>query len=208
DAYTELRWITKTESLQDLQSEVVNVLRKSKNVTGRYPRLLVSDLGTEFVNKVVSTFCRDKGIQHQPSPARAKELNGVAEKSVDTVKNHVRTMLLASGVPEQLGWSRAAAHHVYLWNRTHISKNTRMTPYKANLHREPSILNVGEFGCDAFVHQDRTQRDTTFSPKAEPGIYLGHDWDQNCSVVRMLHTGKIIRVKDVIFREGSFQHMR
>jgi hypothetical protein len=64
------------------------------------------------------------------------------------------------------------------------------------------------FGCDAFVHQDRTQRDTTFSPKAEPAIYLGHDSRQNCPVVRMLHSGKTMRVKDVLFREGSFRHMR
>jgi hypothetical protein len=74
--------------------------------------------------------------------------------------------------------------------------------------RTPSILNVGEFGCDAFVHQDNTQRDTTFSPKALPGVYLGHDARQNCAVVRMLATGKTIRSKDVDLREGSFKHMR
>jgi hypothetical protein len=117
-------------------------------------------------------------------------------------------MLLAAGVPDHIGWMRAAAHHVYLWNRTHVSARTGVTPYEAVTQREPSILHVGVFGCDAFVHQDRTQRSVTFSTKAEPGIYLGHDAQQNCAVVRMLHAGKTIRARDVIFREGSFAHMR
>ena len=117
-------------------------------------------------------------------------------------------MLLASGMPEQMWWSRAAAHHVYLWNRTHIGAATGVTPYEATLGREPSIINVGVFGCDAFVHQDRTQRDTTFSPKAEPGIYLGHDAQQNCPVVYMLRTSKTLRVKDVLFKEGHFKHRK
>jgi hypothetical protein len=135
-------------------------------------------------------------------------MNGVAEKSVETVKNHARTMMEACGISEQQGWWRAVAHHAYLWNRTHIPSTTGKTPFEAMTSRAPSIMHVGVFGCDAFVHQDRSQRDTTFSPKAEPGVYLGHDSGRNCSVVRMLSTGKMAYVKDVIFREGSFEHLR
>lgn len=202
------RWFTPSIRYKDVQQEVVAIVRSSRTLTGRYPRLIVSDLGKEFDNRIVDEYCSKHGIQHQPTPRGAKELNGIAENSVGTVKNHTRTMLLAAGVPDHIGWMRAAAHHVYLWNRTHVNANTGVTPYEAATKREPSILNVGVFGCDAFVHQDRSQRSVTFSPKAEPGIYLGHDAQQNCAVVRMLHTGKTIRAKDVIFREGSFTHMR
>jgi hypothetical protein len=135
-------------------------------------------------------------------------MNGVAEKNVDTTKNHTRSMLEACGIAEQLGWWRAVQHHVYLWNRTHIASTTGKTPYEAMLGRTPSIMHVGVFGCDAFVHQDKLARDTTFSPKAVPGVYLGHDTERNCSVVQLLSTGKVIYVKDVIFREGSFEHLR
>ena len=208
DGFTEMRWMAQTATLYDLQAEAIEVMLSSRTLSGRSPRLVITDLGSEFENNKVAAYCRGHGIHLQPTPARAKELNGVAEKSVDTVKNHVRAMLLASKVPDQIGWARATAHHVYLWNRTHIGRNTGMTPREAVTGQEPSILHVGVFGCDAFVHQDRTQRDTTFSPKAEPGIYLGHDSRQNCPVVRMLHTGKTVRVKDVLFREGSFRHMQ
>jgi Chromo (CHRromatin Organisation MOdifier) domain len=69
------------------------------------------------------------------------------------------------------------------------------------------VDRVGEFGCDTFVTQHRSQRDTTFSAKADAGIYLGHDGRLNCAKVRMLQSGKVVFAKDVIFREGSFKHL-
>jgi len=117
-------------------------------------------------------------------------------------------MLHGAGMPEAMGWRRAVEHHTFLWNRTHIGARTGKTPYEAMSGREPSIVNVGVFGCDAFVHQDRSQRDTTFSAKAEPGVYLGHCIEQNCAIVHMLGTGKTLKVKDVTFKEGSFDHVK
>jgi hypothetical protein len=206
--FTKLRWVAKTTSLHDLQAEVIDIIRSSTATTKRRPRMIVSDPGSEFDNGKVGEYCRKRGIHLQQTPARAKEMNGVAEKSVETVKNHARTMMEACGISEREGWWRAVAHHAYLWNRTHIPSTTGKTPFEAMTSRPPSIMHVGVFGCDAFVHQDRSQRDTTFSPKAAPGVYLGHDSGRNCSVVRMLSTGKVAYVKDVIFREGSFEHLR
>jgi hypothetical protein len=39
-------------------------------------------------------------------------------------------------------------------------------------------------------------------------VYLGHDSGMNCPVVRILSSGKVIHAKDVLFREGSFKHLR
>jgi hypothetical protein len=208
DGYTEWRWASTTLSKADVQQEAIDVLRNCSTLTGRQPRLVICDMGSEFENRVLEKYCSERGIKLQPAPPRVKELNGVAEKSVDTVKNHTRAMLLGAGVPSQVGWRRAACHHVQLWNRTHIGRRTGITPYEAMTGRKPSIKNFGVFGCDVMVHQDRTQRDTTFSPKAEPGIYLGHSHRYNAPVVRMLHTGRTLCAKDVHFREGTFSHAR
>jgi hypothetical protein len=207
DGHSEWRWSACTDNMVDLQQECIDIVQHSHTMTGRYPRLIVTDLGGEFDNGRLLAFCKRNGIHHQPSPARAKQLNGVSEKSVDTVKNHTRTMLLASGVPEHIGKKLAIHHHTYVWNRTHVGRRSGTTPYQAMMKRKPSILNLGVFGCDAFVHQDKSQRDTTFSAKAEPAIYLGHDPRQNAPRVRMLHTGKVVVAKDVMFRENSFTHV-
>ena len=209
DSYTGQRWIERTFDQLELQDAVIRAIQHFTGATDRTPRLVVSDLGSEFDNRKVEGYCGRRGIAWQPSPARAKELNGVAEKSVCTVKNHVRTMLKAAGMSDRMGWMHAATHHVYLWNRTHINPNTKVTPYEVTTGRKPSIRHVGVFGCDVFVHQDRSQRDATFSSKAVPGVYLGHDSALNCSVVRLLHpAGKVIRVKDVMFIDESFEHLQ
>jgi hypothetical protein len=191
-----------------LPNAAIEIMRNSFTLTGRRPRLVVTDLGSEFNNRKVEQYCQSRGIKLQPAPPRVKELNGVAEKSVDTVKNHVRTMLKAAGIQGKMYNEKAITHHVYLWNRTHIGRYTGKTPYEAMTKRQPSVMNVGVFGCDVYVAQHRSQRDTSFSAKAEPGIYLGHDSRSNCSRVLMLTSGKFILTKDVRFREGSFSHLR
>jgi hypothetical protein len=192
--------------MADIQDAVIGIMRNSRVMTGRNPRLLISDLGTEFVNSKITQYCEGHGIQMQPSPPRVKELNGLAEKSVDTVKNHARTMLHAAGIEGTLFHDKAIVHHIYLWNRTHIGNRTNKTPYESMMKRTPSVQHVGEFGCDTWVTVDRAQRDTTFSQKAEEGIYLGHDNRLNCARVMLLSTGKIVHSKDVRYREGSFKH--
>ena len=194
--------------MSELPLSAIDMIQHSHTLTGRYPRLVVTDLGTEFENKTLKEFARKNGIQFQPSPARAKELNGLSEKTVDTTKNHVRAMLLGAGLPAELGWKYAIQHFVYVWNRTHIGQRTGVSPYQSMTGREASVLNTGEFGCDVYVHQHRSTRDTTFGPKAEPAIYLGHSGRLNCPIVRMVGSGKVIMSKDVHFREGHFSHLR
>lgn len=209
DAYSEWRWADPKKSLADLPQAAIDIIQHSHTLNGRYPRLIITDLGSEFTNKVLKTFERGHGIQFQPSPARAKELNGLAEKNVDTTKNHTRAMMLAAAnMPPEFAWVHAVQHFVYVWNRTHVGQHTGVTPYQSMTGREASVLNVGEFGCDVFVHQHRSQRDTTFGPKSLPGIYLGHSGRQNCPIVRMLHSSKLVLSKDVHFREGQFMHLR
>jgi hypothetical protein len=208
DAFSEWRWSDAKSSMSEVAQAVVDMMQHSHTLTGRHPRLLIADLGSEFENRTVKKFCAEHGIQFQPSPARAKELNGLAEKNVDTMKNHVRSMLYSSKMPAELGWMYAIQHFVFVWNRTHVGQHTRVTPYQSMTGRESSVLNIGEFGCDVYVHQHRTMRDATFDRKAEPGIYFGHSSRQNCPMVLMLRSGKMILSKDVHFREGSFVHLR
>ena len=208
DSYTGWRWAYHSSMASTLSKGAVDILQHSHTTTGRHPRLLISDLGPEFENHTLERYCRQYGIKTQPSPTGVKELNGVAEKSVDTVKNHARTILRAAGIVDRQHEIHAVTHHIYLWNRLHVSPNTKKTPYEMMYNRQPSVLHVGVFGCDAYVTQTRPQRDTTFSPKALPGIYLGHDGRLNCAKVLMLRDNKVILSKDVQFREGAFTHLR
>lgn len=208
DAYTEWRWMDSRKRRSDLPQAAIDIIKHCHTTTGRYPRLVICDLGSEFANHQLESFARECGFAVQPSPARAKELNGLAEKNGDTAKKHVLAMMHGAKMEPEFGWLHAIQHFVYVWNRSHVGQHTQTTPYQAMTGREASVLNIGEFGCDVFVHQHRSQRDVTFSPKSLPAIYLGHDGRMNCPRVRMLDSGKIILSKDVHFREGHFSHLR
>lgn len=208
DAYTEWRWMDSRKKRSDLPQAAIDIIKHCHTMTGRYPRLVICDLGSEFANHQLESFARECGFAVQPSPARAKELNGLAEKNGDTAKKHVLAMMHGAKMEPEFGWLHAIKHFVYVWNRSHVGQHTQTTPYQAMTGREASVLNIGEFGCDVFVHQHRSQRDVTFSPKSLPAIYLGHDGRMNCPLVRMLGSGKIILSKDVHFREGHFSHLR
>ena len=207
DAFSEARMTVITTSKTDIPDGVIRTLRGVEAVTGRKVRRLHCDQGSEFDNSKLSRFCADNGTQFDLSPARQKEMNGIAERNVGSFKNGARTMMHHSACRDAL-WQYAARHQAYVWNRSRIAKRTGQTPFQAMYGRTPSLLHVGVFGCDVWVHQDRTQRDLTFDAKAEPGIYLGHDDSQSCAIVHMLRSGKVVRTRDVEFREGSFRNMR
>jgi hypothetical protein len=208
DAFTEWRWTDSRRSMADLPQALADMIEHSHTLNGRYPRLLIADLGSEFENNKLKELCRKRGFTFQPAPARAKELDGLSEKNVDTTKNHVRALLHAAGMPAEFALARAVQHHTYVWNRTHVGQHTGVTPYQSMTGREASVLNLGEFGCDAYVHQHRSMRDATFDRKAEPAIYLGHDGRRNCPVMLLIRSGQTVMSKDVQFREGSFAHLR
>jgi hypothetical protein len=207
DAYSESRWSSVTDTKSELAAEVEGIIRQCQSMTGRKVRALYTDGGGEFIKEELKRFCRKNGTVLEPSPARTPELNGIAERNVASYKNAVRTMMKHSQAEATL-WRYAAAYQAYIWNRTRIIRATGKTPIEEMTGRTASVLHIGVFGCDAWVHQDRSQRETTFSAKAEPGIYLGHSPVQRCAIVKMLSSGKIIHTRDVEFREGSFTHMR
>jgi len=83
------------------------------NKTGRYPRIIRSDRGGEYVNKEWTEYCSSKGIEHEVTPAYSPQSNGVAERFNLTIANMYRTTLL--NAPTYL-WAEAYSWAVYQRN--------------------------------------------------------------------------------------------
>ena len=116
-------------------------------------------------------------------------------------------MLQHCEAPNKL-WSWAAGHAAFVWNRTHISASTGVTPYELMRGKKPSLKHLGgTWGCDAYCHVPKEQR-AALEAKAEPCIYLGHDEVQNAANVLLLSTKKVICSRDVKYRSGSFTFMK
>ncbi|GKB87342.1 ribonuclease H-like domain-containing protein [Tanacetum coccineum] len=62
-------------------------------------KIIRSDNGTEYKNKVMDDFCREKGIKREYSVARIPQQNGMAERKNRTLIEAARTMLADSKLP-------------------------------------------------------------------------------------------------------------
>ena len=109
--FAEIRFLSKkSEAVQALK----DFCEKVHTTTKQYPRNFRSDRGGEYINKVWSDYCNDKGITHQPTPAYSPQSNGVAERFNLTIANMSRIALLHA--PRYL-WGEALNSAVYLRNR-------------------------------------------------------------------------------------------
>jgi transposase InsO family protein len=206
DPFTQWRWFCRLDSKDQAAARVIGVVRHAQTQLGCKVKRLHADGGTEFVNRTLQDWCDTQGIVLHYTPARTQQLNGVAENAVRSNKDAVRTLLAHGGVPVRF-WDRAAKHATFIWNRAHVSQKTGMTPYESMYGKKPSAQSWGVFGCDSFAHVPKEQR-SAFDPKVEPCIYLGHDAVQNCAMVYILRTKKVVASRDLTYRNGSFSLCR
>jgi Reverse transcriptase (RNA-dependent DNA polymerase) len=202
DPHSGWRYHNYATSKDEIADGVIASVEHAKTQFNRNIKRLYTDGGTEFINRTLKEYCTKNGIELRYSPARTPQLNGIAERSVRSCKDAIRTLLVHGRVPWRF-WSYAAAHATFLWNRTHVNTKTGITPYQTLYGKVPSAKHWGVFGCDAFVHVPKEQR-TSLSPKAEPCIYLGHNGRQNCANLYVLRTRKVIASRDVTYRNDSF----
>ena len=66
---------------------------------------------------------------------------------------------------------------------------------------------VKVFGCDAYVHEDKTKRGK-FQQRAQPGIFLGYNYQYNAYKILTLDDLKVRVDRDVTFNEESFANMQ
>lgn len=204
DAFTSYRWFKRLDTKDQAADAVIDIVMNAQTQFGCKVKRLCADGGTEFVNKALKSNLTARGIELHYPPARTQQLNGLAENAVRSVKDGTRSMMIHSWAPNRF-WSWASKHATFVWNRTHVSRHTGKTPCEVLYGRKPSAEHWGVFGCDAFFHVPKEQREV-FAPKMDRCIYLGHDAVQNCGSVYVMRTRKIVQTRDLSFRPTSFTH--
>jgi hypothetical protein len=204
DAFTSYRWFTRLDTKDQATDAVIDIVMNAQTQLGCKVKRLCADGGTEFVNKALKSNLTARGIELHYPPARTQQLNGLAENAVRSVKDGTRSMMIHSWAPNRF-WSWASKHATFVWNRTHVSRHTGKTPCEVFFGRKPSAKHWGVFGCDAFFHVPKEQREV-FAPKMDRCIYLGHDAVQNCGSVYVMRTKKIVQTRDLSFRPTAFTH--
>ncbi|GJR36966.1 putative ribonuclease H-like domain-containing protein [Tanacetum coccineum] len=113
---------TKDETSEVLQ----NFIKEIENPVDKKVKIIICDNGTEFKNKVMDDFCREKGIRREYNVARTPQQNGVAERRNRTLVEAARTMVL-------------------------IVKPHNKTPYELFIGFKPALSFMKPFGCHVTI---------------------------------------------------------
>nr|GEW42802.1 hypothetical protein [Tanacetum cinerariifolium] len=131
---------------KDETSEILkNFIKEIENLLDTKVKIIRCDNGTEFKNKFIDDFCREKGIKREYSVARTPQQNGVAER---------RNMTLIE-------------------NRVLIVKPQNKTPYELFRGFKPALSFMRPFGCHVTI-LNTLDNLGKFDGKSDEGFFVGY----------------------------------
>ncbi|GJU47884.1 putative ribonuclease H-like domain-containing protein [Tanacetum coccineum] len=160
------------ENLDETSEILKNFIKEVENLVDKKVKIIRSDNGTEFKNKVMDEFCREKGIKREYSVARTPQQNGVAERKNRTLIEAARTMLADSKLPTTF-WAEAVSTACYVQNRVLIVKPHNKTPYELFRGIKPAIGFMKPFGCHVTI-LNTLDKLGKFDGKSDEGFFVGY----------------------------------
>ena len=169
---------------------------------------LRSDRGGEYILNDLSTFCEEHGIIHEVTAPYSPQSNGTVERKNRTLMDMVNSLLISSGLLENL-WGEAMLSTWFILNRITVKENEK-TPYGIWKKRVPNLGIMKVWGCLAKVAILKPKR-RKIGSKTIDTIFIGYG--QNTSANRFLvidseikgiSNNTIIESRDATFFEDIF----
>jgi hypothetical protein len=153
-------------------------------------------------------YCLEQGIKIQLRAPHVEEQNGGAERSGRTLIARSRSMRITANLPLPL-CSEVYMAAAYLLNRTPTRSLNWRTPFELAFNKRPSVAHLRIYGCRAYALRQQIPRGDKLSARSLVGYLVGYDstniyrvWIP--SLKSKAHQGKVIRVRDVTFKEDRF----
>lgn len=147
DEASKFRFFEAVKSKDEAKNVVMRVISFLKLTFKLLVLSIVTDNGSEYVNKELKSFLDSRGITHNRSHPYCPQQNGFVEREVRTISELARTVINASRLPAKL-WPQACEYACYILNRTPTNQN--FIPYE--LVGKPVEFQFHyAFGSKAFV---------------------------------------------------------
>ncbi|GJX16618.1 retrovirus-related pol polyprotein from transposon TNT 1-94 [Tanacetum coccineum] len=150
DDYSRFAWVFFLTTKDETSEILKNFIKEIENLVDKKVKIIRCDNGTEFKNKVMDDFCREKGIKREYSVARTPQQNGVADRRNKTLIEAARTMLADSKLPTTF-WAEAVNTTCYVQNRVLVVKPHNKTPYELFRGFKPALSFMRPFGCHVTI---------------------------------------------------------
>ncbi|GJU90483.1 putative ribonuclease H-like domain-containing protein [Tanacetum coccineum] len=201
DDYSRFSWVFFLTTKDETSEILKNFIKEVENLVDKKVKIIRSDNGTEFKNKVMDEFCREKGIKREYSVARTPQQNGVAERKNRTLIEAARTMLADSKLPTTF-WAEAVSTACYVQNRVLIVKPHNKTPYELFRGIKPAIGFMKPFGCHVTI-LNTLDKLGKFDGKSDEGFFVGYSLSSKAFRVYNIRTRKVQENLHIGFLENK-----
>ncbi|GKA60798.1 putative ribonuclease H-like domain-containing protein [Tanacetum coccineum] len=172
DDYSRFTWVFFLTTKDETSKILKNFIKEIENLVDKKVKIIRSDNGTEFKNKVMDDFCREKGIKREYSVARTPQQNGVAEKRNRTLIEADRIMLADSKLPTTF-WAKTVSTASYVQNIVLVVKPHNKTPYEIFRDFKPALSFMRPFGCHITILNTLDSLGK-FDGKSDEGFFVGY----------------------------------
>ncbi|GJV71870.1 putative ribonuclease H-like domain-containing protein [Tanacetum coccineum] len=170
--YSRFTWVFFLATKDETSEILKNFIKEIENLVDKKVKIIRCDNGTEFKNKVMDDFCREKGIRREYSVARTPQQNGVAERRNRILIEVARIMLADSKLPTTF-WAEAVSTACYVQNRVLVVKPHNKTPYELFRGFKPALSFMRPFGCHVTI-LNTLDNLGKFDGKSDEGFFVGY----------------------------------
>jgi hypothetical protein len=192
----------RSKSAQEVLDATKKFISTATSETNKQVKTLLTDNGSEYVNQHMESYLLEQGIKHQRTSPYSPQQNGQAERRNQTIMAMARCAIIESGVKASM-WPFAARFAAYTLNRLPSKAIDWKTPHELWTGRKPDVKHLRPFGCQAFVHIDKSRR-TSLEPTSFRGFFIGYPSAQKGWLVQRISDDKIFVSSNVTFNENAF----
>ncbi|KAI0992493.1 hypothetical protein K3495_g15692, partial [Podosphaera aphanis] len=208
--------LLKNKSTAECLPAIKEIVAHLQLNTGEKVVFFTADNGSGEFGQLWKDWCRNLGIEVQPSPRYKHSLNGVAERAIGFLVQLAKSMIFHAQLNWKICWCYAIEHAMYIRNRLPTSslpfgpENTRpgsnITPVTAFSEKPISLKKLRVFGCSAFplIFKATKPANSKFAANIDTDwIFIGI---QSNSIWILLNrkTGAELRSVDCEFKEHVF----
>ncbi|GJR04494.1 putative ribonuclease H-like domain-containing protein [Tanacetum coccineum] len=201
DDYSRFTWVFFLATKDETSEILKNFIKEIENLVDKKVKIIRCDNGTEFKNKVMDDFCREKGIKREYSVARTPQQNGVAERRNKTLIEAARTMLSDSKLPITF-WAEAVSTACYVQNRVLVVKPHNKTPYELFRGFKPALSFMRPFGCHVTILNTLDSLGK-FDGKSDEGFFVGYSLSSKAFRVYNTRTRRVEENLHIGFLENK-----
>ncbi|GJW53430.1 putative ribonuclease H-like domain-containing protein [Tanacetum coccineum] len=199
--YSRFTWVFFLTTKDETSEILKRFIKEIENLVDKKVKIIRSDNGTEFKNKVMDDFCREKGIKREYSVARTPQQNGVAERRNRTLIEAARTMLADSKLPTTF-WAEAVSTACYVQNRVLVVKPHNKTPYELFRGFKPALSFMRPFGCHVTILNTLDSLGK-FDGKSDEGFFVGYSLSSKAFRVYNTRTRRVEENLHIGFLENK-----